>query len=120
MSTTEKAESRTANWRVTWARAKAAPVEDGRASALLMRHGSMSLRYYAPRGVDAQTPHDQDELYLIAQGSGMFRRADTVQPFGPGDALFVPAGIAHRFEDFSDDFATWVVFYGAQGGESEG
>jgi len=37
--------------------------------------------------------------------------------FGPGDALFVPAHTSHRFEDFSPDFATWVVFYGPDGGE---
>jgi mannose-6-phosphate isomerase-like protein (cupin superfamily) len=38
--------------------------------------------------------------------------------FGPGDVLFVPAGVEHRFEDFSDDFVTWVVFYGPEGGEA--
>ena len=37
--------------------------------------------------------------------------------FGPGDVLFVGAKVEHRFEDFSDDFATWVVFYGPRGGE---
>ena len=35
----------------------------------------------------------------------------------PGDALFVPAGVTHRFEKMSDDFVTWAVFYGPQGGE---
>ena len=34
-----------------------------------------------------------------------------------GEALFVPAGVEHRFEDFTDDFAAWVVFYGPEGGE---
>jgi hypothetical protein len=29
----------------------------------------------------------------------------------------VPAGVVHRFEDFSDDLAVWVVFYGPEGGE---
>jgi len=37
--------------------------------------------------------------------------------FAPGMVLFVPAGTTHRFEDFSADFATWVVFWGPQGGE---
>jgi hypothetical protein len=32
--------------------------------------------------------------------------------------LFVPAGHEHRFEDFTPDFATWVIFYGPDGGES--
>ena len=35
----------------------------------------------------------------------------------PGTPLFVAAGVEHRFDDFSDDFETWVVFYGAEGGE---
>jgi mannose-6-phosphate isomerase-like protein (cupin superfamily) len=38
-------------------------------------------------------------------------------PFGAGDVLFVPAGMPHRFEDFSDDLAVWVIFYGPKGGE---
>jgi mannose-6-phosphate isomerase-like protein (cupin superfamily) len=41
------------------------------------------------------------------------------RPVEPGEVLFVPAGIEHRFEDFSDDFATWVFFYGPEGGESD-
>ncbi|MDQ3378133.1 MAG: cupin domain-containing protein, partial [Actinomycetota bacterium] len=35
----------------------------------------------------------------------------------PGDALFVPAGVEHRFENFTDDLVAWVVFYGPEGGE---
>ena len=38
--------------------------------------------------------------------------------FETGDALFAPAGAVHRFEDFSDDLAVWVMFYGAEGGEA--
>jgi mannose-6-phosphate isomerase-like protein (cupin superfamily) len=55
---------------------------------------------------------------VIAKGRGRFDNGGEVVDFGPGDALFVPAGRAHRFIDFSDDFATWVVFYGPEGGES--
>ena len=33
-----------------------------------------------------------------------------------GDLLFVPAHVEHRFERFSDDFRTWVIFFGPQGG----
>ena len=32
--------------------------------------------------------------------------------------IWVPAGAEHRFEDFSDDLAVWVVFYGPEGGET--
>ncbi len=37
----------------------------------------------------------------------------------PGELPFVPAGIEHRFLDFSDDFITWVLFYGPEGGEAD-
>lgn len=104
-------------WRATIAEAQAAPIPAGARSALLMRHGSMSLRYYAPRGSDPQQPHDQDEVYIVASGTGNFVNGEHRVPFGPGDALFVPAGQIHRFEGFSDDFAAWVLFYGPRGGE---
>ena len=103
--------------RATIAEARVAPIQPGRQSSLIMEHGSMELRYYAPRGADLQTPHDRDELYVVASGRGTFFVGGQRVPFGPGDVLFVAAKVEHRFESFSDDFATWVVFYGPRGGE---
>jgi len=107
---------------VTRAEAAAAPLPEGRRSAELFRYGSMHLRWYAPSASglthDPQTPHDQDEVYIVAAGTGTFLCGAERVAFGPGDALFVPANVVHRFEDFSPDFATWVVFYGPTGGES--
>lgn len=77
----------------------------------------MELGYYKPVSVDEQQPHDQDEIYIVQTGSGTFVRGNEYIPFAAGDALFVAAGVEHRFVDFTDDFATWVVFYGPQGGE---
>jgi mannose-6-phosphate isomerase-like protein (cupin superfamily) len=82
-----------------------------------MAHGTMSVELYAPVAADPQTPHAQDELYFIHAGSGTFRLGDRRHAFGPGDCFFVPAGVPHRFQDFSRDFATWVVFWGPPGGE---
>ena len=45
-------------------------------------------------------------------GRGTFRNGPVSHPFQPGDVLFVPAGVRHAFEDFSDDLYVWVVFYG--------
>ena len=97
--------------------AAAAPPSPGRLSALLLQHGSMQLRWYAPKGEDPQVPHDQDELYVVASGTGWFRRGAERVAFVPHDVLFVRAGEPHRFEEFSPDFATWVIFYGPAGGE---
>lgn len=99
------------------AEADATPPEPGRISALITARGSMQLRWYAPRGTDAQTPHTQDELYVVVTGSGWFRRGETRAPFAAGDTIFVTAGGAHRFEDFTDDLGVWVIFYGPEGGE---
>ena len=84
----------------------------------LFRHGTLSVELYAPRGDDPQRPHTRDEVYVVVQGSGQFRNGDQQHPFGPGDLLFVPAGVLHRFEDFTDDLAVWVIFYGPEGGEA--
>jgi mannose-6-phosphate isomerase-like protein (cupin superfamily) len=83
----------------------------------LFRHGSLSVELYAPRQRDPQSPHTRDEVYAVAQGSGMFRNGPERHRFSPGDVLFVPAGVEHRFEDFSDDLIVWVFFYGPEGGE---
>jgi len=88
-------------------------------STTVMRHGTMSVEYFAPKFKDIQTPHEQDELYIIAAGKGTFIRGDEMVSFQTGDVLFVPAGVKHRFENFSDDFGTWVIFYGPGGGETD-
>jgi mannose-6-phosphate isomerase-like protein (cupin superfamily) len=80
-------------------------------------HGSLTVELYAPVGSDPQTAHDRDEVYFVISGSGDFVVAGKREPFAPGTALFIAAGVTHRFENFSADFATWVVFYGPQGGE---
>lgn len=85
--------------------------------ATLLKRGSMSVEFYAPQGRDAQQPHPQDELYVVVAGRGEFVNGGARQPFGPGDVLFVAAGVEHRFENFSADFQTWVIFYGPPGGE---
>lgn len=84
----------------------------------LLRHGSMSVEYFAPRDIDTQIPHRQDELYVIASGETDFDRNGELLHCGKGDVLFVPAGMEHRFKNFSNDFATWVIFYGKDGGEA--
>jgi mannose-6-phosphate isomerase-like protein (cupin superfamily) len=87
-------------------------------SVALFRHGSLLVKYYAPRGKDLQTPHTRDEIYVVAQGRGVFFNGTSRHPFAPGDLLFAAASTAHRFEDFTDDFGVWVMFYGPENGEA--
>ncbi|MFN0175910.1 MAG: cupin domain-containing protein [Saprospiraceae bacterium] len=92
---------------------------EGKTFLQLIRHGTMSVEIYQPRGRDLQQPHLQDEIYVVMSGSGIFQKGSEKYPFGPGDLLFVPAGVEHRFLEFTEDFKTWVIFYGAAGGEAQ-
>jgi len=100
------------------AAAATAENEPGRLSARVFEHGSLEVRYYRPVGTDPQTPHDRDEIYVVAAGRGWFRVEGERRAFAPGDTLFVAAHATHRFEEFTPDFATWVFFYGPVGGEA--
>lgn len=84
----------------------------------LFRHGTLEVEIYRPVGTDRQKPHRRDEIYVVISGTGSFVHGDARTPFAPGDVLFVEAGIEHRFSDFTADFATWVFFYGPDGGEA--
>ena len=85
----------------------------------LFEHGTLTVEVYKPEKVDLQQPHTRDEVYIIISGSGEFLNDGKLTTFSQGDFLFVPAGIEHRFENFTDDFSTWVIFYGPKGGEKE-
>ena len=87
-------------------------------SAFIFEHGTLQVKMYRPSGKDAQKPHSRDEIYVIARGSGWFVNGTNRHAFQAGDMLFVPAGVEHRFEEFSADFSTWVMFYGPEGGET--
>ncbi|HEY3006693.1 MAG TPA: cupin domain-containing protein [Micromonosporaceae bacterium] len=61
-------------------------------------------------GVDDQTPHTEDEIYVVTGG-----RARIVTPTGgadvrPGAVIYVPAGEEHRFTDVAEDLTLLVVF----------
>ena len=105
-------------WRVSVAEGMALlPLPTGERFAKVLEHGTLEVEIYAPRGTDPQTPHTRDEVYVVVRGRGHYVSDAGRQPFGPGDLLFAPAGVQHRFEDFSEDLAVWVLFYGPEGGE---
>lgn len=94
------------------------PGPNGERFAAVLEHGSLVVEIYAPRGTDPQTPHTRNEVYVVNRGRGFFLNGESRERFGPGDVLFVPAGVVHRFEDFTDDLVVWVIFYGPEGGEA--
>ncbi len=93
--------------------------KSGKLFVKMFSHGTLSLEMYKPRQVDLQQPHSRDEVYVVTSGAGDFYLAGKKTTCKSGDFLFVPAGADHRFENFSPDFATWVIFYGPEGGEND-
>ncbi|HEY1837834.1 MAG TPA: cupin domain-containing protein [Rhizomicrobium sp.] len=93
--------------------ARKLPWKPGR-SAEAFVDGDLEVRFTPKPSKGPQTPHLRDELYIVASGTGLYRVEDKVTPVGPGDLLFAAAHAAHGFDDFSDDFAIWVIFYGPQ------
>ena len=96
---------------------KQLPGPENQPFAELIRRGTLSVEVFSPKGVDTQQPHEQDELYVVVSGTAVFDNNGARTAVAQGDLLFVAAGLPHRFEDFSDDFTVWVIFYGPPGGE---
>jgi len=94
------------------------PPPPGNLAAPVFAHGSLEIEWYSPVGVDRQTPHDRDEIYAVARGDAIFWDGVSKRRVAAGTCIFVAAGRDHRFEEMSAEFATWVIFYGPQGGES--
>lgn len=83
----------------------------------VIERGTFRVLLSLPVSPNRQTPHAQDEVYVIVRGRGILFHGGERDSFGAGDLLFVAAGTEHWLEDFTEDLAVWVVFYGPQGGE---
>lgn len=64
-------------------------------------------------------PHTRDEIYIVANGEGQAFHNEKTLNVQQGSFIFVPAGTTHRFLDFTQGFAVWVIFYGPDGGETD-
>jgi len=94
------------------------PGPAGERSTLVFMQGTCDVKLARPLPPNEQAPHAQDEIYVVVSGRGVLVHDGRHDAFEAGDLLFVAAGVEHRFEDFSADFAIWRVFYGAHGGEA--
>lgn len=86
------------------------PTPEGKRFISVFADEHIEIELYAPEGSDPQQPHDRDELYIVASGTGEYVAGGSRHQVGPGDLLFAPAGAPHRFENFSRPFVVWVLF----------
>jgi mannose-6-phosphate isomerase-like protein (cupin superfamily) len=93
------------------------PGPAGERAVLVLQRGTLDIALSIPIPPNQQTPHEQDELYVVIRGRGVLVHDDKRSRFDSGDILFVAAGVEHHYEDFSDDLTLWRIFYGRRGGE---
>ena len=70
-------------------------------------------------GLDDQTPHTEDEIYVVQAWATLVTPSGTAAA-GPGSVVFVPAGEEHRFTDVTEDLALVVVFAPPYGSRAAG
>jgi mannose-6-phosphate isomerase-like protein (cupin superfamily) len=58
---------------------------------------------------DRQQPHDDDELYIVLEGSGTLTVEGEATPVDRGHSLFVPAGAEHSFTGY-EGLSLLVIF----------
>ena len=82
-----------------------------------LRRPSMSVGLYVlPVGTrDTQSPHTEDEVYVVLRGRSQFSAGEETRSVGPGDTIFVPAGMPHRFHDIIEELRLIVVFAPPEG-----
>ena len=81
-------------------------------SLSFLKHGTLNVKLSLPVNPNQQTPHEQDEIYVIVRGHGFLVHDGERDAVATGDLMFISAGTEHHFEDFTEDLAVWVVFYG--------
>ena len=82
-----------------------------------IRSTHLSVGVYRLRAgdTDLQTPHGEDEFYLVLEGRARFTAGDRTVDVEPNLCLFVPSGEPHRFHDITDDLVVLVAFGPAEG-----
>ena len=83
-----------------------------------LRRDSLSCGLYVlePGADDPQTPHQEDEVYVVLAGRARLGTADRDQPVGPGSVVFVARTVPHRFADVTERLSVLVLFAPAESG----
>jgi mannose-6-phosphate isomerase-like protein (cupin superfamily) len=85
-----------------------------------MRVPSMSLGLYVlpAGGEDLQSPHGEDEVYVVTAGRARIRVGEEDRDVGPGSVVFVPARVPHRFHSIESELSALVFFAPPEGSAS--
>jgi mannose-6-phosphate isomerase-like protein (cupin superfamily) len=76
---------------------------------------SVGLYVLEAGAIDGQSPHTEDEAYIVVSGRGRLRMGDEDVAVRPGSVTFVAAGVDHRFHDIVERLEILVAFGPAEG-----
>jgi mannose-6-phosphate isomerase-like protein (cupin superfamily) len=82
-----------------------------------LRRPDLSVGTYSlgPGAIDTQSPHAEDEIYVVTAGRAHFTSGGRTVPIEAGTTLFVPAHEVHFFHDITEELALLVFFGPAEG-----
>jgi mannose-6-phosphate isomerase-like protein (cupin superfamily) len=61
-------------------------------------------------GTDDQTPHGEDEIYVVTGGRAVLESGSGRAEVKAGSVIYVPAGESHTFAGVTDDLTLLVIF----------
>ncbi|MEV5533903.1 cupin domain-containing protein [Streptomyces prunicolor] len=96
------------------------PGEAGNDWVEQLRTADLSVGTYCipAGGLDTQSPHTEDEIYVVTAGRARIETPGRTAEVGPGAVIFVPAGEEHRFTEVAEDLVLLVMFGPAYGSRS--
>ena len=71
-------------------------------------------------GTDPQSPHTEDELYVVMSGQATVTVGGDERAVRAGSMVFVAAGVPHRFHDITERLVLVVAFGPAEGSRATG
>lgn len=81
---------------------------------------SCGLYALAAGSTDMQSPHDEDEVYVVLTGKARMRLGDEERSVGPGSLLYISATTEHSFFEIEEDMTLLVFFAQAINANSHG
>jgi mannose-6-phosphate isomerase-like protein (cupin superfamily) len=80
--------------------------------AEVVRSGDLSAGIYhlGAGAADGQSPHDEDEVYVVTAGRADLEVDGARTAVRPGSVAYVPRRVPHRFVDVTEDLEVAVVF----------
>ena len=75
---------------------------------------SMGLYILPEGGVDAQSPHTEDEVYYVVSGKAQILVAEENRDVQAGSIVYVAKNVAHRFHSIEEELTLLVFFAPAE------